>query len=75
MSFQFKATIQATAILPAPHHVENLTAEGLGDSKPAARTRAENQLREKLNYLRQAHGPNVLLQATTAPTFEEVPNA
>ena len=70
----FRATITAVALLPAAH-VKNLTAAGEGESKPAARTAAEMNLREQINTLRQEHGPRVALHFADAPIFEEIEHA
>ena len=67
----FRAFIKAIAVLPGPRY-KNLTAEGTGESKPAARSLAENSLRGQLEALRAEHGQGVVLQFSTTPLYDEV---
>jgi hypothetical protein len=69
----FKAVIKAIAVLPkGDRRYRNLTAEGVGESKPAARFQAENSLREQVDALRGEFGSGVVLQFTSTPLFDEV---
>lgn len=67
----FKAMIKAIAVLPGPRY-KNLTADGIGESKPAARALAESSLREQLEALRGEFGANVALQFSSTPIYDEV---
>ena len=67
----FQAVIKAIAVLPGPRY-KNLTAEGTGESKPAARVQAEGRLLEQLSALRVVYGPRVVLQFASTPLFEEI---
>ena len=82
MANNFAATICAQVVLPqgyagvngpAPGYA-SLTGEGVGESKPEARARAEQHLRKQLSEIRVASGPAVV-RCTSRVMFSEVTDA